>query len=376
MDGNRFDALSRTFAERSSRRNAMKRLGKGGLGAALLGAVGVRQVAAQDDGDPVTCELYLVATAAIGPNRKNVYEGELQVTIDPDGSINEGSFINEDGDEFDLVGQVNGRAVNLRIDLGEDGFLSLNGTAQRDFDLCRGEAEGTFGGPEPKDLGTWIITRQKPDDNGGDGTETPVATPTQASGDDDGGDDDDDSGPSPTPCDSTGIDCGSTFVLDPDTCQCVCPAPYDKCGDSSCCFGGSVCNSDGSCNCPDGMEACNEVCTPSCPPGQYFDDNCECSAETSCGQGETLCNGQCVSLSCNDNQLFDSGSCMCVNRCSPGQDYCDGNCIDVVNDESNCGFCGNTCPAGMPCIAGSCTCPATYKYCQSSQQCISEDAEC
>jgi hypothetical protein len=347
----------------------MKRLGKGGLGAALLSVVGMRQVGAQDDGEPVSCDLYLVATGAIGPNRKDTYEGELQITIDPDGSINEGSFTNEDGDRFDLVGQANGRALNLRIELGKSAFLSLTGTAQGDLDLCDGEAEGTFGGPEPKDLGTWKITKLKPGDEE-DGTKTPAAGPTNTPGNGGSG------GPTPTPCDSTGIDCGSTFVLDPNTCECRCPDPYTQCGDS-CCFGGSVCYDDGGCGCPDGMEACQEVCTESCPSGQYLDpDTCQCTMDTSCGSGETLCNGLCVSIDCAYNELFDSSQCMCVKRCSPGQDYCNGACISVTSDVNNCGFCGNTCAPGMPCIAGSCLCPVDYAYCGSQQKCIPKNDPC
>jgi len=105
-------------------------------------------------------------------------------------------------------------------------------------------------------------------------------------------------------------------------------------------------------------------------------DTCQCTADTSCGQDETLCNGQCMSIACNENQLFDNSSCQCVNRCSPGQDYCGGTCIDVVNDASNCGSCGNVCSPGVPCIAGTCTCPATYDYCASQQQCIPEGTDC
>jgi hypothetical protein len=30
----------------------------------------------------------------------------------------------------------------------------------------------------------------------------------------------------------------------------------------------------------------------------------------------------------------------------------------------------------MPCIAGTCKCPATMKYCSASQSCIDENATC
>jgi hypothetical protein len=37
-------------------------------------------------------------------------------------------------------------------------------------------------------------------------------------------------------------------------------------------------------------------------------------------------------------------------------------CIDIVNDRNNCGVCGNACLPNVPCIAGSCQCPAGQNY--------------
>jgi hypothetical protein len=370
MDGNRFDALSRTIAERSTRRQTIRRFGAGGLGASLLGLAGLNRAAAQADAEDKTCTLQLVATLSAGPDRNDVYQGELKLVIGPDGAIDEGTFKRDSGKTFDLVGQATGRALNLRIALDGGTYLSLNGTGQQDVALCRGGIDGTFGGPQTKDVGTWFASLKK---RAGLGSATPSISATSTNGDNNG---DDTTGPTATPCDPSGIDCGSTFILDPATCQCVCPTPYDRCNES-CCFGGSVCNDDGSCNCPDGMEQCKEVCTPSCQSGQYLDpDSCQCTAQTSCGQGETLCNGQCVSLNCPANQLFDSASCQCQNRCSSGMDYCNEVCIPITADTSNCGFCANVCPVGMPCIGGTCECPFSYSYCQSQQKCIPDGSSC
>lgn len=380
MDSNRFDALSRSLADRSSRRGALRRLGGGGIGAALLGMTGMRAAAQDDqnDDEDTTCRLVLVATFAVGPNKDKVYEGDLEMVIGDDGAIDEGTLTTKDGDEYELVGQATGRAINLRITIDDGQYLSLTGTSQQRVTRCRGGIDGTFGGPLTGDLGTWYAAQRKRD--GGKATATSPAGNGNGTGNGTGG-----SNPTaepgeptvtPTPCDAD-IDCGSTFVLDPETCECVCPTPYKKCGDSSCCFGGSVCYDDGGCGCPDGYEPCQEVCTESCPSGQYLNpDSCQCSAETSCGSGETLCNGQCVSIDCAYNQLFDDSSCMCVARCSSGMDYCNDVCIDVINDEMNCGFCANACPAGMPCIAGTCECPVDYDYCASKQQCITGSETC
>ncbi|MEA2526420.1 MAG: hypothetical protein QOF73_3647, partial [Thermomicrobiales bacterium] len=83
MDGDRFDALSRSWADRSTRRGILRRLGGGGLGAALLGVAGVRAVAAQDgeDEEEKICSLTLVATVAVGPDKDEVYEGKLRMVI-------------------------------------------------------------------------------------------------------------------------------------------------------------------------------------------------------------------------------------------------------------------------------------------------------
>jgi hypothetical protein len=381
MDGNRFDAFSRSLADRSSRRGALRRLGGGGLGAALLGMTGMR-AAAQDDEDDeeTTCRLVLVATVAVGPNKDTVYEGDLEMVIGDNGAIDEGTLTTKDGDEYELVGQATGRAINLRITIDDGQYLSLTGTSQQRITRCRGGIDGTFGGPHTGDLGTWYAAQKKRAENAtviattgngnGNGNGTGGSNPTEEP------DEPDEPTVTPTPCDSTGIDCGSTFVLDPATCECVCPNPYKRCGES-CCFGGAVCYDAGGCGCPDGYEPCQEVCTESCPSGQYLDaDSCQCTAQTSCGSGETLCNGQCVSIDCASNQLFDDASCQCVARCSSGMDYCNDVCIDIVNDAMNCGSCGNACPAGMPCIAGACTCPVDYTYCASTQKCITGSETC
>lgn len=365
MDGNRFDTISRAIAARNTRRDALRQVGAGGFLAAIAGAFGIGRLhaAAQevDISDDDVCTLPFTAEVATGPDQGDVYEGELSFRIGRGGTIDQGVLRTDDGDEYDVVGQTTGRAINLRIELDDDRVLSLTGSAQERVSRCRGEISGTFGGPQWLDLGTWSTTRRKE-------SVTPTATAavqtgggTSNGGTNSGGTGGSPSQPTATPTTCPPTDCGVTFVLDPMTCECVCPSPYTRCGDS-CCFGGAVCNSDGSCNCPAGMEPCNEVCTPSCPSGQYFDANCQCTAQTSCGAGETLCNGQCVSLSCPPDQLFDPGSCGCVNRCGSGQGYCGGNCIDIVNDANNCGSCGNVCPPNMPCIAGTCKCPATQNY--------------
>jgi hypothetical protein len=181
MDAGRFDALSRSIAARSSRRNALKGLGGAGLSGGLLATFGLRSVRAAN-GDP--CSYGFSAVVAAGPDEETTYEGELSFTIGPDGAIDEGSLKTEDGKTHKLVGQANGRALNLRIDLGDDQVLALTGTGTLDLLLCRGEIDGTFGGPNPGDVGTWT-TRTGSAPSGGGTNPTPSSggiAPSNGSG--------------------------------------------------------------------------------------------------------------------------------------------------------------------------------------------------
>ena len=59
-----------------------------------------------------------------------------------------------------VAGQINGRAFNMILDLGDDRFIFGVGTAQRD--VSRAESTGQIGGPaagpEPSDRGDWRST--------------------------------------------------------------------------------------------------------------------------------------------------------------------------------------------------------------------------
>ncbi len=314
MDARRFDRFSKALAERSSRRRALNALGSGSIGATLLAFAGLRTGAAQDE--PATCRLQLSATVAVGPSGGSTFTGELTLELDPEGAIDAGTLVADDGAVFEVAGQATGRALHLRIEIDGDHVLSLTGVAQRDVILCRGRIDGTFGEPDVGDLGTWTATRRR-----GQAAPTPVITGASG-GSSDG----------PAPC--APLACGDTFVFDPGRCECVCPAPYERCGDV-CCPSGSVCtdSASGSCSCPSAFELCQDRCVPSCEFSTTLDpDTCQCvpQAQTGCGPGETLCNGFCV---------------------------------DLDADAHNCGSCGNQCPPGVPCTSGLCQCPPGYQLC-------------
>jgi hypothetical protein len=375
MDANRFDAVSRAFADRTSRRRALRRLGGGGLAGGVLAAFGLRTVAAQGD-EVRTCRLAFDAIVAVGPNQGQAFRGELTLGIGPEGAIDDGTFATEEGDEHAAVGQATGRALDLRIALDDERALTLAGTGEREIELCRGRIAGLFAGPDEGDLGTWGARRGKqpsptPAASGGGGSSgsagsAPPPTPT------------------PVPAGSGGTDSGGGGE------ECPVPVP---CGDT-CCYETEVCNERNHlCYCPDGTETCQNVCRPLCPGTQHYDPaTCECG----CPPGWGVCTDLCVDLqndplSCGDcgvdcTALGDGSTCvngvcdcppgwirrpdgLCVEGplpCPEGQQWCGDACADVLNDPVNCGACGVVCGdypgypgSGQGCTNGFCYCGFT-----------------
>ena len=150
MDAGRFDALSRSLANRHSRRAAVRGLGAGGL-AGIFAKFGLEHA----DAATSTCSLHIFAKTSAGPHKGTTYTGDLTLKIDEKGAIDSGSFDTDDGKSHSLVGQATGRAINLRITLADGKVLALDGTADIDLLLCRGDVSGTFGGPSDTDVGTW-----------------------------------------------------------------------------------------------------------------------------------------------------------------------------------------------------------------------------
>ena len=61
--------------------------------------------------------------------------------------------------------------------------------------------------------------------------------------------------------------------------------------------------------------------------------------------------------------------------CSAGEEWCMGSCkstIDFVNDNHNCGRCGNSCSINESCTGGSCSCALGYTSCMGS--CVSDSS--
>lgn len=348
MESNRFD----NFTRRLSRRKAIGAAGASGLAVAMT-----RVLPSDAQGQGITCQMAVQALTSAGPSLGQAYSGTLQITLAPDGAIDTGSFTPDGGIAVPVAGQAHGRAVSLRVTFADGQALVLTGTGENDLDVCSGALSGVFGGPQLGDTGSWQIDpahSQRAGSSATGGASAPTATtaamPTL----------------SPTPC--PGMVCDDPFVLDPNSCQCACPAPTELCG-FVCCPSGSVCTDPnaGECSCPDGTELCGNSCVAACADGSYLDYNtCQCSA----GCGIT---------SCPDGQTLDTAQCRCVDICSGGNPYyCNGNCYaeqqvscggmcyaaSSVNSNPNmCGSSCQVCPPGVPCIGGSCQCPYSYSYC-------------
>ena len=69
--------------------------------------------------------------------------------------------------------------------------------------------------------------------------------------------------------------------------------------------------------------------------------------------------------------------------CSAGQEWCGGSCVDTitfVNDDQNCGRCGNRCSFSEKCTGGFCDCAPGYEkcmgQCKSSADFIGDSQNC
>lgn len=103
---------------------------------------------------------YFEATVRQGPSMGTQLEGELHLGIDDSGGLI-GSFLANDGTSMDVVGQANGRAINLAIAAGTDengeaAWIFGVGTLINNISECAGVVGGPFVGPQAGDTGDWL----------------------------------------------------------------------------------------------------------------------------------------------------------------------------------------------------------------------------
>jgi len=393
MDPIRFDALAKALAGGVSRRRALARFGVGGLAAGLAAAGANRAGAALPTAQAETCRLTLVASVRLGPSAGALLQGttpgelrgELGFALGADGAIERGRLRLEDGTELAVVGQATGRAINLRIDAGEDLVFVLVGTAEQALTICRGAVDGPLTGPQAGDLGDWhatatplddvIVATTPPATVPSTATAAATATATTARPE--------------TPTTET----PTTETPTTETPEGGCPDPGEtRCGDAcvdlqtdpancgtcgTACGDGEVC-SGGECGpepCRSGETRCADVCVdttadPSncgacgnvCGTGACVDGACACDP------GLTDCAGVCVDLgfdeancgacgaACGAEQRCREGICRRV-PCGPGFTNCGGECVDLQTDRNNCGACGQACLLTWNCDRGTCRQP-------------------
>lgn len=192
MDSHRFDGLSKYVGRRLSRRSALRGIGAGGAAAALMSDVVTRHALAEDgtpaaiDADTQLCVIPFEATVRSGPNEGLTLEGFLGLGIRPDGSVENGALAQPEGETLSVVGQVNGRAVNLMITVADGRYAFGVGTSELDFrEACRagvesgmysavGQMGGPFVGPQTGDSGDWLVCCCPSDANNYDCGELPA----------------------------------------------------------------------------------------------------------------------------------------------------------------------------------------------------------
>jgi len=401
MDPNQFDALSRTVASGVSRRRAVARFGAAGLLAGLSGALGRERMAAGapvlQDESAVSCQLEIVASIRLGPSAGVIIDGnvpgelsgKLTFDIGADGAIDSGRFRSKGGAELPVVGQVDGRSLNLRVDVGDDQTLIFVGTAAQRLDRCRGDIDGLLTGPRVGDLGDWHATATAR--GGGSGsssgatatavpasatatatsvpsgaptatapagatatstataTGTPTATATATATET----------PTPAPTETPTPAPTETPTPDPPTpTPIVCPTGTTDCG--------GVCldllndiNNCGACGnvCPEGQPGFERGCA---------EGNCFFMRERACAEGLSYCNGVCIDRLadpancgvcgnvCAAGQICFAGQCATDHRCDAGLTNCSDVCVDLLIDPANCGVCGQLCAEGEICFGGQC----------------------
>lgn len=138
MEPGRFDALTKTFAQPTSRRGALRRLLGGGLTAALLGTSAQRALAQATPAVTTSagtqlCLFPFEATVRRGPDAGLSLDGLLALGLTPAGAVDHGQLVQADGTTVPVVGQVTGRAVNLLFQVGTGQTVYGVGTAAQDL---------------------------------------------------------------------------------------------------------------------------------------------------------------------------------------------------------------------------------------------------
>jgi hypothetical protein len=330
MDSRSFDNWTRARAVTANRR---KLLGWS-LTAGVAGALSrVLPASAQFDGASGSCTYDIELTSSITAGATAT--GSLEFELADGGAIDAGSLTLQGQAAVPVVGQATGPAVDLLASLADGTVLSLTGIGSGPIAECPDALNGYLANAGTGQLGTWTASST--------GSSSPTPTPTPQSG---SSSTQPSGGGQSSNCPPT--DCGSAFVLDQQSCQCVCAGGTVPCG-ANCCPSGSNCSDpiQGICGCPGGTTQCGTSCVPDCSGDEFLNlDTCQCEGnqEPACVDlgGGCANSGQCCSGWCN------GGTC---DSCS--MRVCSDQCVDTLTDNNNCGNCNSPC-IGTTCQNGSC----------------------
>jgi hypothetical protein len=71
--------------------------------------------------------------------------------------------------------------------------------------------------------------------------------------------------------------------------------------------------------------------------------------------------------SCAVGQSCFGSVCVCDGF---GQSVCGDECVSLASDEQNCGTCEKQCRNGEECVNYGCTCPPGETYCENAGKCV------
>jgi hypothetical protein len=91
----------------------------------------------------------------------------------------------------------------------------------------------------------------------------------------------------------------------------------------------------GSCTVQCSFEPPMETCCNGTCKNLHSDPGSCGSCGNTCSPGQVCCDGNCVDQSANP--------CHCDPACSLGETCCNRRCVDLLEDNENCGECGNAC---------------------------------
>ena len=144
---------------------------------------------------------------------------------------------------------------------------------------------------------------------------------------------------------------------------------------------GRTCGRDGDCcseNCVDGTCACRTGktrCGTRCVDLRNNENHCG-ACDTPCPEDQTCRDGHCgcaqYGAACTGEIHAAPRNCVEGNApAAKGRTRCGKRCVNTAADDSNCGACGNRCPAGVTCENGRCGVPCTSdRDCKPAGACI------